>query len=241
MPPDRIARRIALERELAEVLGQQTRLRAYLTARPISPVERGDKTLLLKFFSLVERDIRAQLELERIDDTIREMRSMIRGGLGAVEKPSFRTNLLRLYDESRQREKLYSMIDHLNVRKATLKKQITAWNTKESPVWRKAIAKIKRRKANGKKTKAERPAMPAVPRMRIYRSPLKKAIFLALFQKADSDDREVCGYVDEHIGELLHGQPLEDVNRRGNKKDKHLLHTTITKVRQEMRKSGLLR
>src|SRR5437016_2769068 len=111
MPPDRIARRIALERELAEVLGQQTRLRAYLTARPISPVERGDKTLLLKFFSLVERDTRAQLELERIDDTIREMRSMIRGGLGAVEKPSFRTNLLRLYDESRQREKLYSMID----------------------------------------------------------------------------------------------------------------------------------
>lgn len=244
MPPHSTSKRIELDRQLVETRARMTRLRALLTARPISPVAKADRTLLLRYYSLVERNLGAELELHKIDDQIHEMRSMIRSGLDAVKVPSFRINFLRRYEEPQQREKLRTMIRHLNDRKAVLRKQITVWKTNEALEWQKAIAKIERQNADRQESQPERQdtSRGTTPsRTRLYRSPLRRAIRLALTVKPNSTDREICGYVDEHVGVLLHGQSLEDVYLNGNDRDKHLLQVTINKVRGDMRKSGLLR
>src|ERR1019366_10425146 len=105
--------RIELDRQLIEVRGRMSRLRARLTARPNPPDVKADQTLQLEFDALVEQDLRARIDLHDIDIMIREMRSMIANGVSAVRKPSFNTRLLVLYDGPRQREKLRGMIQNL--------------------------------------------------------------------------------------------------------------------------------
>jgi hypothetical protein len=244
MPPHSTSKRIELARQLVETRARMTRLRALLTARPISAVARADNAALLTYHSLVERNLGAELELHKIDAQIHEMRSMIRSGLDAVKLPSFRTRLLRRYDEPRQREKLRSMIHRLSNRKAALRKQIRAWNTKEAPDWQRVIAKIERQNADRQESNSETPGIrrgrtDLAPR--VYRSPLKRVIQLALTVKQNPSNRQVCGYVDEHTDVLFHGKPLEDVYLHGNDREKHVLLNTIIKVRSDMRARGLLR
>src|SRR5437879_4626914 len=73
--------RIELERQLVEVRARASRLQVLLTVHPNSPAGKAARTMLLKFYSLSEQNLRARLELQEVERAVGEMRSMIAKGL----------------------------------------------------------------------------------------------------------------------------------------------------------------